>query len=166
MEINVEVSNVQLTDVVNPGDEYYKAVTIADLVAEKLLKTAIKEEGTYLKERINKIRDEAIQELLEPIIREAIEGPIYLTNSYGEKTGKETTLRELISELAKRILSYKDGYTKKSWVDEFIRKEINTVLTKELQDLVAAEKKKVISALKDNVAEVITAAVTRGIGLK
>jgi hypothetical protein len=179
VEINVTVNGLEAIDlgtVVNT-EAYYDHETderipaqrtLADVIADKVTRK-LTAESYYgdLKRRVTAIRDEEIREAIEPIITEAISGEIQKTNSFGEPTGKSTTIRELIMSEARTLLTKSaDSYGRGSEtvLQKWVREQIAAAFTKELAAVVAQEKEKVVAAVRAKAADLIADAVKQGVG--
>lgn len=179
MQINVNVSEVNLTDEIDgrgPWDEEtetYAPMTLADLVAEKLADRLVKDNNEYYNDvykRVSKQMDEYVRERVAPLVDEAMLKPIRKTNSYGEPTGQETTMTELILASVKAFLehSQKDGYGRgnRTKAQQLVDEAVGNKLTKELSEVVAAERTKVVEAVRAQAGKIIAEAVTKGVGGK
>lgn len=178
MQINVTVDGldgIDLTTVIGDEIAYYNSETerteysprtLGDLVAEKLADKMWNETDRYsIAKQAMARRDEVIREKVEPIITEALTGTFRLTNTYGEPTGKETTLTALIVDEAKKVIGGgRDNYGRGSTLAQrIIREEVDAQLKNELSKAVAAEKEKVIAAVRAKAADLIADAVKQGI---
>lgn len=175
MQINVTVDNVDLTTPVGTRPEYdsdgdYSGEvpkTLADLVAEKLAARLTKDDQyPRLRELVDRIRTEEIQAAIKPAIEAAIAKPIRKTNSWGESTGQETTLTELVVSEVRNVLEKRDSYDRAAptFVQKIIRDEVTRALSQELKEAIAAEKTKVVAAVRAQAAELIAESVRKGIG--
>lgn len=171
MNIEVNVTEVDLSTVI---DGYYNhedgAPTIlADRVAEQLVRQARQndEDWKTLRKRILSIRDEEIRKLVLPAITEAFEKPIQKTNTYGEPYGEPVTLREVVVEEARRILKGAGSNSLSDRDKPLARQLINQMVVKELRaelaDAIKAEREKVVAAVREQAAQLITEAVTKGV---
>jgi len=178
MEINVNVEGVEALDLTTviaervrydeDGEPETTDVTlgerVAALIAAKLTK---EEEWGGLRKRYLDIRTEVIREQVTPIVAEAISGPIQKTNIYGEPTSGTTTLRELIMSEVSTVINQKaDRHRSDSQtlLQRNISQAVKTILEKELSEVFAAEKAKVIAAVRAQAADLIASAVKQGIG--
>jgi hypothetical protein len=179
MEINVNVEGVEALDLttviaqrVRYDEDGERDVTtditlgerVAVLVAAKLTK---EEEWGGLRKRYLDIRSEVIREQVAPIVTEAISGPIQKTNHYGEPTSGTTTLRELIMAEVSTVINQKaDRHSSsgQTMLQRNISQAVKTILEKELSEVFAAEKAKVVAAVRAKAADLIADAVKQGIG--
>lgn len=180
MNINVTVDGIDgidLNTVIGERARYdhdieesvTEGVTLGDEVAKRVTAKLTKdEEYPGLRKRFLTIRDEEIRKAVEPIIAEAISGPIQKTNVYGEPTGQSTTLRELIMAETQRLTTAKagDSYSRgnETVLAKFVREQIAAAFTKELAAVVAEEKAKVVAAVRAKAADLIAEAVKQGVG--
>jgi hypothetical protein len=179
MSINVDVTveDLDLTSKIGTrqvwdGDEgHEEPITLADAVVAKLVAQAA-EQPDYrtLKKRVAEIRDEEIRAAIAPAIAKAWEAPIVKTNQWGEPTGQPTTLRDLVVDEAKKVLS---GWTDRSgsWPREsaplaqlLVHKMVETELRKELSEVIKEEREKVVAAVRAQAADLIAEAVAKGVG--
>lgn len=178
MQINVKVEDIESVDLATPietryrydedGDRESYEVTIGHLVADKVF-AALKKDDNWggVHRKFLEIRDEEIRKAVQPIVTEAIAGPIQKTNNYGEPTGQSTTVRELVMAEASALLTRSaDSYGRGSEtvLQKFVREQIAAAFTKELAAVVAEEKAKVVAAVRAKAAELIADAVKQGVG--
>src|SRR5688572_27698447 len=112
INVTVDAEGIDLTTVIGERGYYdhdteetiTQDVTLGDEVAKRIA-TRLTKDSEYpgLRKRFLAIRDEEIRKAVEPIITEAISGPIQKTNNFGEPTGQTTTLRELIMVETQRL---------------------------------------------------------------
>jgi glutaredoxin 2 len=162
MEIKIEVPEVTLNTVVGDivrvdedGDEYLDGqMTVADKVA-KLIKDAVvtSPEYTGLKQRVTEIRNQEIREAVKPLVREALERPIRKTNYYGEPTGQETTLSEIIMAEAKKVFTeVKDPYRdKRPFIQAVVADEVKKAFQKDIQEQVQKAREAIATQLGTSV---------------
>lgn len=146
---------------------------IVDLAARELMSQAVGKDRDSWRDvlrRVNGIRDDIIAELVRPQVEEALEASITRTNSYGEPTGKTTTLREVIVDQAKQWLTKpgnsfgrRDNDTN---VQYLIKQEVDRALTTELKAAVQDARSEVTEAVKAKAAEVLTETITKMAGGK
>lgn len=180
IEVNVSgLDGVDLTTVVGEEISYYEPETgetehrprtLGDLVAEKLadkIYSSLTHEARYeMTKRADRERVAIIRSKVEPIIEEAISGPIRLTNSFGEPTGPETTLNALIIDQAKKTIAgnRSDHGRGDTLAQRVIKDAVGAALARELNAAVADEKAKVIAAVRAKAADLIADAVRQGVG--
>ncbi len=168
MQINVEVSDVTLASVVSDGDDYRPTETIADIVAEKLLReftSAERDVYGELRRRVAEIRDEEIRAALVPALTDALNASVRRTNTYGEPTGPEVTMREVITDEAKKMLTARSDYGRgETFTQKVIKDAVGSALRNELAAVINEEKAKVVAAVRAQAATIIADAVKRGIG--
>lgn len=182
MQINVTVEGldaVDLTTVVGDEIAYYnpdtdetehRPRTLGDLVAEKLA-NKIYAETDYngrldLMKQARAERAAIIQEKVEPIIADALTGPIRLTNTFGEPTGPETTLNALIVAEAKKVVggNRSDHGRGSTLAQRLVADAVGAAFTAELRAVLDTEKAKVVAAVRAKAAELISESVKAGLG--
>lgn len=147
MEIKVVVPEITLNTIVGEvvrvdedGDAYPDGhLTVADRVAELIKAEAVKRpEYASLIERVTQIREFEIREAVKPLIREALERPIKRTNLYGEATGAQTTLAEIIMAEAKKVFTEaKDSYRNNvPFINEVVAAEVKKAFQADIQEQV------------------------------
>lgn len=171
MNITVKVDDITLETIIEQAvtgwdsdDEEYerkRPVTIASLVAAEIVDRLAADQDRWgsLKEKVAKVRAEAIREKVLPAIEEAIHGPVRKTNSYGEPVGTETTtLRELIAAEARKALT--------APVDQYSRSGqtvVGKVVAEEVQKAFAAEVKSAVQQARQQVADEIGSQVATAV---
>lgn len=145
---------------------------IIETAAEKLVKRVTTEDGLkegYLSlvERVRRIRDEMIREAIAPVIAEALAAPLAKTNEYGETTGPETTLRELIVKKSRdQLQQSKDRYGKPLTIlSQIMYDEIGSALDKELREAITEAKAEVLVTLREQGARVIADTMKKALPL-
>lgn len=182
MQIHVNVNDVKLTDEVegqsiraryDDGEDYERSVTIADLVAEKIADRLVADNTGYyddLRKRVDRRINELVRDRVAPMIDEAMAKPVRKTNTYGEPTGVETTMRELIIDAARTWLEKSSGdsfdRTRQSQAQKLVKEAVGSALTKELSTVIAAEREKVVAAVRAQAADIIARSVAAGVGGK
>lgn len=162
MEIKIVVDEVTLNTVVGDvirvdedGDEYLDGhSTVADKVALLIKDAVVKSpEYTALRERVTEIRNQEIREAVKPLIREALERPIKRTNGWGERTGAETTLSEIIVEEAKKVFTeVKDSYRdKRPFIQGVVADEVQKAFKKDIQEQVQKAREAIAKQLGNSV---------------
>jgi hypothetical protein len=168
MDINVTVSDVTLDTLVREADEYRDGggSTIADVVADKLVKRITSDGDTWtpLRDKITGIRDGEIRAAVAPLIAEALTKSLTLTNTWGEPTGKTTTLAEVIAAEARKQLTQpvNDSYhssDKRSIVQKLVADEVR----KAFADVVAAEVAKARDLVSAEIGQMVAASVKAGL---
>jgi hypothetical protein len=176
VDIKVEVGPIDLTTVVgehrvydDEAEEYRGSeLTLGQAIAHKVFED-LRREDYYgdLKRKVAELRTEVIKEQIAPVITKALADPIQQTNQYGEARGKETTLRALIVEEVGRLLkSPADQYSrdKGTWLQALVRSEAEAALRKELGEVIAEEKAKVVAAVRGKAADLIAESIKAGLG--
>lgn len=169
MQINVTVEGLEAVDLNTPviNVETDDPVTLADVIADRAVRTLAYEDGRDLRRRIGEIRDEEIRELVKPIVLGAVDSAIQETNRWGEPTGKPTTLRELVIKEAKALLTQPaDNYNrgKGTVLEVAVRNVVDRAIRAELDKVLAEEKAKVVALVQGKAAELIAEAVKKGLG--
>jgi hypothetical protein len=118
-----------------------------------------------VKQQIISTVTETIQSQISSHIAEALNEPFQLTTGYGQKLGKETTLRELIMDETRAFLTRpgKESYSNRSSAPSFnglLQDQVNQSMVKELQPLINKARQDVINAVRDNAANLIASAVS------
>lgn len=175
MEIKVSVESVDLASPIGELAEYdsdndymgrHKPYTLGEAVAAQIV-AELKKDDRYngLKKQVDNIRVDEIREQIRPIVQAAIVDEIPQTNTYGERTGKTTTLKELIADEARKLLSKRDDYGRgPSYVQKIMAAEVDRAVKQELSQAIADEKAKVVAAVRAKAADLIANAVKEGIG--
>ncbi|GAA4891132.1 hypothetical protein ACFPM3_20375 [Streptomyces coeruleoprunus] len=170
MEIKILIDEITLDTVVGDvirydedGDAYCDGkATVADKVAE-LIKDAVAKtpEYTSLRERVTSIRTEEIRAAVKPVIQEALKRPIQRTNYYGEATGKETTLSEIIMDEAKKTFTeVRDSYrNKRPFINEVVQAEVQKAFGTYIQDEVKKAREAVAAELGSKVSATVAQSV-------
>jgi hypothetical protein len=146
---------------------YGEPVTVADLIITKAITKLAEcsDEWNSLRRRVTDITDDEIRAKVADLIRETLTAGVQPTNTYGEPTGKPTTLRDLIMAQVQSVLALKhDPYDRNpSPLQQVVRAEIHNAFVKELSDAVKGEKAKVVAAVREKAADVIAQTVTAGL---
>lgn len=169
MELKVIIDEVTLDTVVGDvigydedGDECVKGkATVADKVAGLIKDEVVRNpEYTSLREKVARIREEEIREAVKPLIEEALQRPIVRTNYYGEATGKETTLSEIVMEEAKKVFSAaRDNYNRQSFISEVVAKEVKAAFGTYIQDEVKKAREAIAQELGSKVSSTVIQSV-------
>ena len=147
MNITVNVDEISLDtavgEVVRYGEdgEYVTGHrTVADLVAEQVTARLMQDDRwNSLRDRVLDIRKEVIRETLLPVIEEALTGAFRKTTNFGEPVGPEITMRQVIADEAKRLMTQPvDSYNrdKGTVLQQMVRKEVEAALGAEIRDAV------------------------------
>lgn len=175
MEIIVNIGSdlgVELSTQVGANWEDGEPITLGDLVVKGIIDqmSANQEVWRPLRERVDMIRNEEIREALRPSIEKALEAPLRRTTNYGEPTGPETTLREIIvdevrSELSKSKASNDSRYggTGRSLIGDIVHAEVERQLAGDLRKAVEDAKTDLVATVRAKGAEVITETIKRAI---
>lgn len=156
MNITVQIDEVNLNTIVGDivsfdedGDPVVEGQTrVADMVADRIAaRVAGSPEFRELTKRVTAIRDEMIREKLTPVLAEVMEAPIRKTNSFGEQTGEPVTMRELVMESARELLSQRNrqGYNQAPWITNFIHEQVRELFEKELKAELAKAREKLVA---------------------
>lgn len=174
MQINV--TEVDLTSVIGEKRTYdedgdylrTEPMTLGDAVAERIVQALLRTEDfrSIAREAVD-IRQDEIRERTRAEVEAALTGPVDLTNHYGERTGRTTTLREEVVRLASEALKvdHRASHARDlTPVQRIIRDEVDRALTNELKAAVDDEKAKVVAAVRAKAADLIATAVKEGVG--
>ena len=168
MQINVTVQDLEAVDLAtvvatrpiqsSHGYGDYDVIdvpmTLGDVIVERLVeRLANDQEYPKLKDLLKRIREEILRDAVRPIVEEAIKAPLQKTNIYGEPIGKETTLREVILDEAKKLLaapprSGSGRSTDSSLLSQIIREEVGNAFRNELTEEIKDAKAKVRAAIQ------------------
>lgn len=168
INLNVDLKELDLGDVIRR--KYGEDVTLADELIKALMAEIMHgDEYKSLARHVEELRDEEIRKQITPMIAEALENPIAITNTYGEPSGKTTTLREVIVGEAKKYWSAPfDQYSrdKGSKLQALVRGHVDAAFKAEIADAVKAAKEAVASQLGKSVSDVVTEAVRAGLNAR
>lgn len=135
--------------------------------AHQLVTKIIRDSNRYgeMREAVSRIRAEMIRERIAPMLDEVFDKPAQLTNGYGERTGKEVTLRELVIEAARKEMKHtnaRSDYDRTAF-DKALATTVPDVLTKELSAEIAEAKKTLRTQIREASMSAIAAAITKQI---
>lgn len=122
-----------------------------------------------VRDRIELLTDEALRARITPMIEEALAGAIQKTNSFGERKGEPTTLREVIVAKVEKWLRDPDpdarspigGGKRPTRIETLIAKEVDRTIRADLNDAMNAARAQVVAGVKDKAAEVIAETIAR-----
>lgn len=169
MNITVNVDEVTLSTAVaeiiryDSEDEEYREGqrTVADIVAEQITARLIKDEHwRSLKDHVLRIREQVIREALTPVVEKALTESFQKTNSYGEPVGGQITMRQVIAEEAKKIMTGPaDTYNrdKGTLLQVMVRKEVEAALRNEIRNAVKQAREQVAADIGQMVANSVQA---------
>ncbi|MFE2346436.1 hypothetical protein [Kitasatospora cineracea] len=176
MNITVTVDEITLTTVIGDIVEYDEDgdanvvghKTVADLVAAQIVDRLVKDRDVWpsLRERVTQIRDEEIRTRIAPSIEAAVNKPIRKTNAYGEPTGSETTLSELIVVEAQKFLTKNvDDYNRQrgTVIGQMIAAEVKRVFEQEIAEAVKKVRETVAEQIGTTASSQITAAAMKAL---
>jgi hypothetical protein len=158
MEINVEVSGVTLDSLVREASDYGPGSTVADLLVQAVLQrlSAGGDVWSSIATRVALVQGEEIREHVRPLIAEALTRPLRHTNNYGEPTGPETTLRELIlaevRDMLTRPVNEHGVRTNLTVAGQIIQQQVRDAFRKEVAAEVARAKDRVAAEIGELVA--------------
>lgn len=174
MDIQVTVGPVTLETVIGT-QRYYNAdedewvdknpITLGDAVAERVfkdIKTSQDPDYRTLKRQVSEVRELMIREILGPIIRDAINKPLQLTNGYGEPTGKMTTLNEMIVTEVGRVLKEpadRHSSSRGTLLQDIVRTVVTDTLKTELAEVVKEQKAAAVTLFRESAAKLLTDAM-------
>ena len=149
-------------------DSSEEGLTVADLIvrhaAERLLSSVGDEVRRSLLDRARRIADEEIRERLAPEIERLLSEPVQQTDTWGAPRGPAKSLREVIFESASAQLSVRRDQrsgSDRTPLEEFLRREVSQVFSKELTEAMAQAKAEVLAAVKDEGAKVLSETIMR-----
>jgi hypothetical protein len=152
MQITVNVADIDLDSVigeqieeVGPGEYEGGNLTLRQAVVQEVARQIVARDrsiDTY--HAVAKAREDLIREALTPIVEEALASPVQLTNSFGEVRGEPVTMRSLVIETARKMLTAKvdsngrpDRYASSdrstTWASWLVEKQVREVFAQELQ---------------------------------
>src|SRR6185312_4491446 len=169
MDIKVIVESIDLGDYIDghrddEGD-YIPGGTLADNIAHQLVEKFSRSDlYDGFRDRVQRIRDEEIRAQLAPAIAEALANPIRRTNSYGEQTGPDTTLREVIVDEARKWMNTKQEqrYGERSIttnLQAMIRTAVEDAFKTEIADAVKAARDAVTAEFGSSIGERVSGIV-------
>lgn len=174
--VNVDLDSLDLTTVIGQhwtrdedGDRVREEQTLGDAIAAELTEQLMKtDDWRGVKGLVKQIREEEIRAAVQAEIAEALTTTVPITNTYGEATGKTTTIRALIADMAKEALTKKaDGYgSGESVVRKVLREQVDRALAEELLATVKEERTKVVAAVRGKTAELLAKALEQGLGAR
>jgi len=169
MNITVNVDEISLDTVVadivrydSEDGEYRDGErTVADIVAEQITALLVKDDRwNSLRDRVLQIRKEVIREALLPVIEQAMGGAFQKTNTFGEPVGPEITMRQVIADEAKKMMTQPaDSYNrdKGTVLQQMVRKEVEAALGAEIRDAVKQAREQVSGEIGSMVASAVQA---------
>jgi hypothetical protein len=171
MEFTINVDKIDLNDAIShhydeDGDRV-PAGTLGDVIARQLVERFAKSDvyGDLVK-RVQTIRDEEIRAALAPLLAGALAKPIHPTNQWGEKTGAETTLAEIIVAEARKWMNAKvdsyGGRDSATNLQKMIRDEVRAGFENEIKAMVTEARDAVSKQIATTVAVAVQSAVTEG----
>lgn len=170
--LNITITDLTLGTVVgehyDTDKEYRVPLTLADAIVEAAARLLMLDsDWVSVKTQVRNIRDEEIRAHVAVEIEAALTGTFEATNSYGEKTGKKTTLREQIARQVEEAIRIdnRNSYSRQPTpFEKVIREEVDKALHAELAEIVKDEKAKVVAAVRAKAADLIATAVREGVG--
>lgn len=179
MNIEIKVDDITLSTVVADVMSYDedgdlvasgKERTVAELVAAQIVERVVRDDRyPRLKDKVTEIRDEEIRAAIRPAIEQAVNRPIRKTNTWGEATGQETTLSEVIVDEARKYMKEPaDKYRREDGtvLQKLVHDEVHKAFATEIADAVKQARELVATELGDKVSDQITAAVKAGLKAK
>lgn len=168
MEITINVADVDINSLIPDLDGNGGETPLADLVVAELVDRAVKtrEYNQRIGERVQAIRDEEIRAQIAPVIAAELAKPLRLTNSYGEPTGKETTLREMCVEAALKVVKEpadRHSSNRASLLEVEVQKQVRAALVGEIAQAVAEIKASLVKTLTGDVSSMIAKAAAEAV---
>lgn len=173
LNITIQVDEVTLDTAVagvvsfdEDGDPYTSGeATVATLVAQQITAHLIKDEQwRSLRDRMLEIRAEVIREALTPVVEKTLTESFQKTNSYGEPVGGQISMRQVIADEAKKLMTQSaDTYNrdKGTLLQVMVRKEVEAALGSEIRDAVKAARQQVSDEIGAMVAKSVAAGMSR-----
>lgn len=147
------------------GEPIGRGRTIADAIVsdtvQRLVSTLDREVKSMIREQLR----EAISTQVAGLVAETIANPVQLTNQFGERTGKEETVRQHIATEVQKQLSQRGSSfdSRDSVITSVLRKEVQDALSKELRDSVIEARNIVVSAVKNQASAILAKAIRDGL---
>lgn len=124
-----------------------------------------------VRDRVTQLTDDELRAKIGPMITEALNGAIQTTNTFGERKGDPTTLREVIVEKTRKWLTDPDpdarspmgGGRRPTRVESMIAKEVASAVKTDLRDAMNTARAEVISGVKDHAAAVLAETIARSV---
>jgi hypothetical protein len=163
MNITVQIDDISLDTMVGQvlsfdeeGEPFpVGEKTLAHLVAEMVLDRVVtSKRWGELAEQVTKIRAEEIRKAVLPQIEEALSTPFRQTNSWGEPTGAETTLRQLVVEEARKAVNApadKWARDKGTFLTQAVAAEVKKALSAEIASAVKSAREQVADQIGEAV---------------
>lgn len=169
MNITINVDEVSLSTAVaeiiqwdEEGDQYAKGEqTVADLVAAQIVAKLVGDRSwPSLREQLLEVRKDVLREALTPVIEEAMTSVFQKTNGYGEPAGPKVTMREVIADEVKRLMTQPaDSYNRDrgTVLEVTVRKEVESALGAEIRNAVKQAREQVSAEIGQMVAASVQA---------
>lgn len=117
--------------------------------------------------QVRKHLEASIEEFTQAHIRAAVEAIMsegwQKTNSYGEPCGPKMTLRDRIAE---QLTSVRDSYSRKTWLDEVIEKNVTAVFSAEFAKQIEDARHKFRELLDGTIAAKLQESLKSALGLR
>lgn len=173
MDIKVIVESIDLGDYIDghrdEDGDYVPGGTLADNIAHQLVEKFSRSDlYDGFRDRVQRLRDEEIRAQLAPAIAEALANPIRRTNSYGERIGEDTTLREVIVDEARKWMTTKadDRYGSNNTetnLRKMIREAVRDTFATEIAEAVKQAREAVVTELGTTVSEMVADTVRQAL---
>ncbi|MGH3990891.1 MAG: hypothetical protein ACRDSN_00330 [Pseudonocardiaceae bacterium] len=141
-------------------------VSVGDLVIDKAADQLVGKVGEDLRKAVlDQFRDEIVSQVAA-VVADVIAKPVQLTNTWGEPTGKTTSVREHIAEEVERQLRPHNSNwagRDKPLLQKLIEVAVVNALTTELSGAIREARDKVVGKVHDHAAELIAGAVKDGL---
>lgn len=151
------------------GEPIGPGSTIANAIIHQSALLLVKElKDTVTKAAAAKANDEISSQVRE-LVTDVLNGSFTVTDKWGSSSGTTTTIRERIAEQVAKELkpASRDGYygnpDRAPVITVVIEEEVKKALSTELRATVAAARDKVVTAVRDHAAELISKAVKDGL---
>lgn len=97
-KISIEIDLAHLGVEYDEDGEPMPGPQMQDLIVQALAERMWRDQGgdRSMRERAERLLNERVEAVIDPIIQEIATGPIQKRHSWGDKAGEETTLREIV----------------------------------------------------------------------
>lgn len=145
--------------------EEYEPVTLGSELLDRLERRLADGFAAQANKMLQAALADRIKDTAEQLVAEAITRPIRQTNSWGEPTGKETTMREAIHAEVQKWLtsSNSNSYDRnnKQNLAGLIEQAVHKVMANEMAEVIKGEKAKLVTAVREQGAQVLADTLRR-----
>lgn len=147
--------------------EDYEPVTLGSELLDRLERRLFEGFAAEANKMLQAALAERIKDAAEQLVAEAIAKPVQQTNSWGEPTGKETTLRDAIHAEVQKWLtsSNSNSYDRnnKQNLAGLIEQAVHKVMANEMAEVIKGEKTKLIGVVREQGAKVLAETLRRAV---